>query len=91
MQKRVIVRLSDEPFTINQVNSALAHGMVDKNRYSSPGADVVTATLRQLETAGMARSDGSDAWELTEAGWTEFDKLARTFRLSSGYSPICGF
>lgn len=91
MQKRVLVRLSDGPFTVNQVNSALARGMVDKNRYSSPGADVVIATLGELETAGMARSDGHDAWELTATGWKEFDKLARTFRLSSGYSPVCGF
>jgi hypothetical protein len=91
MQKRVLVRLSDGPFTVDQVNSALARGMVDKNRYFSPGADIVTQTLGELETAGMTRSDSHDAWELTEAGWQEFDKLARTFRRSSGYSPVCGF
>jgi hypothetical protein len=91
MQNRVLVRLSDGPFTVSQVNDALARGMVDKNRYFSPGTEVVMTTLRELQTAGLARSDGDGAWELAEAGWEQFDNLARTFRLSSGYSPVCGF
>lgn len=73
--------------TVAQVDGPLGRGMLAKKRYTSPGVDATTRLLRRLEDAGMAESQGDDAWVLADTGRVQYEGQARMFQLSSADRP----